>query len=248
MVEIRNNIPVTAMLYEPSVAILISIIAILSYRKYRNKRSEPTKFLSYSMIFLSLSILATGTGKVIMFFAPFTPEEFNVTGFTILIGYCLSATSNIFAARFIQSIFKDENSNFAFYAAIGNGITIGFIISKIIDPDIAFKTYAYNKIVPALIWHIIMTALTYSSLIIVSRNEAKNATTKLMKTGFKLISYYGIGYLLVFVFFIADLFYGTARGKGYTIFYYLGWTSAAVAIIFAYLGYIMPDWFRKKLV
>ncbi len=247
MSDIRNNIPFTALLYENAVAIWISVLAILAYTKYRKKRNPSTKFLAYSLIMLALSILTTGIGKIIMFYAPFTPQEMNITGFTILLGYVFSAASNIFAAKFIQIIFKDEKSNFAFFASIVNGMTMGFIISKLIDPEVAFSTTAYNKILPGLVWHIAITAVTYSTLIMTSRREAKLGDTKLFRTGFILISYYGVSYLMVFVFFVADLIYGTARGQGYTIFYYLGWTSAAISVGLGYLGYIMPEWFRRRL-
>ena len=61
------------------------------------------------------------------------------------------------------------------------------------------------------------------------------------KKAFLSLSIMSICFILVFVFQIIDrIFMLLYSIPGYTVFYYLGWISAIVAILCAYLGYIKP--------
>lgn len=124
-----------------------------------------------------------------------------------------------------------------------NGITLGLVVQ-----NISFEEDVYDTILIALIWHIILTFTLYGYLLKLSNQEARNAEDKIPKAGFKLISRFAMSAIAVFLFFIADLVYGQIRDKGYTVFYYLGWSSSGLAAFFAYLGYVMPDWYKNRLM
>ena len=78
-----------------------------------------------------------------------------------------------------------------------------------------------------------------------SLKERKKTKEKISRTGFLLISLYGTFILLLFLSFGIDLAIVSATGKGYSIFYYLSWFFALAGLVSGYLGYIMPDWFRR---
>ena len=79
--------------------------------------------------------------------------------------------------------------------------------------------------------------------------EAGKAEEKLSRVGFRVIAAGQILNIMVLVFFVCDavLILIDQSGSGYSFFIYLAWSSALAATILFYLGYVMPDWFKKRL-
>ncbi len=113
--------------------------------------------------------------------------------------------------------------------------------------NLSFSEEAYSNILIYLIWHILMSLYIFISLAVYSFKEAKKSDEKIPKTGFRMIGYYGVFVALVFILFITDLVVGMIADSGYTPFYYMAWISGAISSSFAYLGYVMPDWLKKRI-
>jgi hypothetical protein len=240
--DVQNNVPFLSVIIEPIVAIAISVTGIQLIRKYFQRKNTATLYLALAIICYSLAIWFSATGKILDYYSNVTQEEHSNTDFTIAIAYCFTALANIFSMGFIALIFREENNQLPLVFGTLNGITIGLILSKV-----SFSNETYDRIFPFLIYHILISTITYTMLIRSSFDEANKTEDKIPKTGFKLIGYYGVFIILVFVFFIFDLVWGMIRGHGFTPFYYIGWSSGAVASFFAYFGYVMPDWLKKRL-
>lgn len=241
--QTSNGIPILAVIIEPLVALSMLTVSWLLWTKYKQRQDSSILILFLGIFSLSLSVLTSGIGKVFQYYSSYSQAERNISGFTIVIAYSFTVISNGFIILFFKRIFLEENSKFPNVMLFLNGITLGLII-----PNISFDEDVYNSILFALIWHIILTFTLYGYLLKLSRKEAKNAAEKIPQKGFNLISRFAISGIAVFLFFIVYLVYGTIRGSGYTPFYYLGWISSGAAAVFAYLGYVMPDWYKNRLM
>ena len=237
----QNGIPILAVFLEPIVAMFITIVALQIFKKYRERRNLATLYLSIAVLSLGIAIWATGAGKVIDFYKT-SNYDLHIANFGIIIGYIFTALANVFSMAFIAVIFMDENPYIPIIFGILNGITMGMLIV-----NLSFDPNAYDAILIYLVWHIIMSLFTYITLALYSFKEAKKSEEKIPQTGFKMIGFYGIFVALVFILFITDLVMGMITGTGYTVFYYMAWISGAFSSIFAYLGYVMPDWLKNRV-
>ncbi len=241
--QTSNGIPILAVIIEPLVALSMLTVSWLLWSKYKQRQDNSILVLFLGILSLSMSVTISGIGKILQYYLSYSQEEKNISGFTIVIAYCFTVISNGFVTVFFKRIFLGEKSRFTFIMLFLNGITLGLVVQ-----NISFDEEVYDSILLALVWHIILTFTLYGYILRLSNKEAKNATDKIPQTGFKLISRFAMAAIAVFLFFIIDLVYGQIRDKGYTPFYYLGWISSGVAAFFAYLGYVMPDWYKNRLM
>ena len=232
----QNGIPILALIIEPLVAIGMLILAVSGFMKYSEKKRKPTLYLTLSFVFYSLGIASSGIGKWLQFFANVTPEEISFADGTILIAYCLTAIATVFLMVFVDLVFLEVGPWFIVSVGIINGITVGIMITKL-----NFSSNAYDEALSIVIFHALVTLALVLLLAILSLREAKQNKERLPKMGFTFIGLYGIFVSMVFILFAVDI----ALGGGYSAFYYLAWVSAGIGSLFGYVGYIMPDWFKK---
>jgi len=81
---------------------------------------------------------------------------------------------------------------------------------------------------------------------IIAFNESKKATKNLIKKGSQYIGFSGISMSLINIFFVIDELIVPGFGGAFSIFYYLAWICAILSEIFVYIGFILPDWIRKR--
>ncbi|MBY9001365.1 MAG: hypothetical protein KGD64_10645 [Candidatus Heimdallarchaeota archaeon] len=234
----QNGIPVLALIVEPLVAIGMTILAVSGFIKYFEKRREPTLYLTLSFVFYSLGIACSGIGKWLQFFSNVSPEEIAFAGGTILIAYCLTALATVFLMVFVDLVFLEVGPWFVASVSIINGITLGMMFMKL-----SFTGDPYTTALYVVIYHALVTLALVLLLAILSFREARQNKERLPKIGFTFIGLYGIFVCMVFVLFAIDI----ALGGGYSTFYYLAWISAGIGSLCGFVGYIMPDWFKKLL-
>lgn len=237
----QNGVPILAVYLEPLVALFITIVGILIFKKYRERRNKATLYLAIAVLSLALAIWASGGAKIIEFYKTSNFDK-DIASFGIVVAYIFTALANVFSMAFIAVIFLNENPHIPIIFAILNGITMGMLIV-----NLSFSEDAYSNILIYLIWHIFMSLYIYISLAVYSFKESKKSDEKIPQTGFKLIGFYGVFVALVFILFIIDLVLGMVTDSGYTPFYYMAWISAAISSLFAYLGYVMPNWLKNRL-
>ncbi len=234
----QNGIPVLALIIEPLVAVGMLILAVSGFMKYREKKRQPTLFLTLSFVFYALAIASSGIGKWLQFFVNVPSEDIFFADGTILIAYCLTAIATVFLMIFVDLVFLEVGPWFVALVGIINGITVGMMITKL-----NFSSEAYDEALNIVIFHALVTLALVLLLAILSFREAQQNKERLPKMGFTFIGLYGLFVSMVFVLFAVDI----ALGGGYSAFYYLAWVSAGLGSLFGYVGYIMPDWFKKLL-
>ncbi len=232
----------SAVIFETFISVMLIIVFILILMKYIQRKKKPVLYLLLTFASFSLASLSSALGRWLGYFLG--NEIVAYTDIGNMSAFLLLAVSNCFVIAFVEIVFANKGVDFVL-AFIGiNGIAIGMSIEAIIYwfSDTSFGLLAkkfYIMILLALI-----SLVTYIIISVYAFKEAKMNTEKLPKTGFNLIAIYGICVSILFVSFALDSVMASL-GKGYSPFYYIGWSFALAGVFLGYLGYIMPGWLKK---
>ncbi len=236
---IINDIPLLALIIESIVSISSLTIGIMTFLKWQQRKRKATLFLSLAMLSYSLAIILVNIGHYLDFFSSQYPAiTYADVGLTLSFVFFLFA--NVLTRLFIQMVFVDEiKLGFLVFFGVVHGLTIGLLLSNVSTEPESFES---NLIY--LIMGVLLLLIVNSQLIFFAFKEMQKNEKKLPKIGFLLIGFFGIFIILVFIFIVADVI----APNPFSIFYYLSMFTAILAIVFAYLGYIMPDWFKNLIV
>ncbi|MHA1910228.1 MAG: hypothetical protein ACTSYA_00915 [Candidatus Kariarchaeaceae archaeon] len=233
----QNNIPVLALIIEPLIALGMTILAIRTFQKYKEREKDATLYLAIGIAFYGFSVWASSVGKWIQFYSDTSFEEKAYSDLTISFAYCFAAVTSVFIFAFVNEIFLDGKKPLLLFYGILNGITIGMILT-----NTGLDAGTYDEIFPYVIYHAVLALLTNGLLIYFGFKEASVHEDKVPKAGFTLIGLFGVFSMLVFILFAIDV-----QWKTYSPAYYAGWLSAGLATLSGYIGYIMPDWFKRLI-
>ena len=259
-----------SIIYNYIIGIVISIVSILMLKKYFERRARPTLYLSLAYLSISIAVLTNTIGLTLellsqlipdmaLFFVPYTPADSDLP---IDLATTLFAISNIFLLYFISNIF----SNAKLFAKFGNKFNILFVIItlifcivrmwtgisifimkvEIVQVTPTITAYANQWRILLFIILVIISLMVYSILIQSAISEAGRIDKKLHRRGFYLIAVSGILDISTWVFFIVDTIIFGITGIAITIYNYLAWTCAIIASFSAYLGYLLPNFLRKR--
>jgi hypothetical protein len=87
----------------------------------------------------------------------------------------------------------------------------------------------------------IIGLMTYIPLIYLSVRASRITEKKVFRYGFLMITMTSLFLALFFVF----MFIEAALTEGWSIFILIAWTMGLLASISAYIGYVLPNWFRR---
>ncbi len=215
-------------------------ISILMYKRYKIKTNITTKHLFISITSYGFAAISSAIGKYIDFYSKVPQRVASYSNYTINIAYVFTAIGSIFLYSFIEEIFHRDHIYRKYFFAITEGIVAGLIIGlNSVDYS------SYQQMIPAIAILIVLSSWIYISLIVYSIRYYKKSNNKQSRIGFSMFAMYGVFLILVFVSFLIDVIIVTLKGTAYNIEYYLGWTFATLASISAYLGYVMPSWFKS---
>jgi len=244
----------TAMIFELIAALAIFFIAIKIFQKWRERKTIATFYLSIALFSISLAAFIAFSGLVSWFgtwwaagFTPtLSPEYYSLS---LPIGYCFVIPYDIFLILFTIQIFLDKNNKKVLPFAV-TGIILGILLFLPtnywgVDPE---PTDPSSTRIIILGLYLLYNAIIYILLTYYAFKESRRTEQVLSRHGFRAIALGFISNLLVFVFFLMDsimlmLYPGS---PGYSIFVDLAWISGFFAAFFFYIGYILPDWFRKR--
>ncbi len=240
--QVGSEPPIQAVLMEGIVLLVFTYLSLKTGLKYLQGRVPAVRnlFLSFSSYFFAG--LALFTTKAI---EHFTQGGIDVSSLGINLGYAFSALGNLFLFYFTLDIFFTEiKPYFRETITIATGITEGFLFIFI------FKTQTPFIEIPGiyipfqlLFWHVTVSSLIFIILFSRSFTEMRKTTNPVPRAGFLMIALSALFELFVFIFFIIDSLFPA----GYSLFYFLGWTSASLAGFCAMIGYLMPDWFKNMV-
>lgn len=241
------NLIFVGMIFESFVIAIQTILLILILRKYFVKRHELTLLLFEISLGYTLAIIFSWFSKILVLYstmdylqyqdvaAPQTLESWfllRITDFRISFLFVILAIylSYILRVKVFESEFNQKEK-----IAISGYTIFTFIYSLIIYErgNVILDVFAFLFI-------LILMSITYIPFFARSLKYYQQSDKKVIKNAFLSLAIMSINYMMVFVFFLFDRILIFLGDPGFTLFYFLAWTSGVIAIIGAYLGYIRP--------
>lgn len=253
--------------YEILMAILLLGFSVLFAQRYREKQRKAIKYLALTYFMFTLGALMAAYGHLIytkywgLILMDYTIIPYLLTGYPIpldmqrvLLIFDQTTTSIILHFEGYPTLLVYQWSAALIPAAIGHLFIYLFTLE-------AFKEVKIKYVVPYLIfmgvviafligniyitinWFLIfMLGLVTQGLLIYYSIKAMRITdSKVYKRGFLLVSFTAVLFILFFLSYLLDSVLG-----GWTIFLFVGWTLVMISATPTYIGYILPDWFRKR--
>jgi hypothetical protein len=257
-------VPLAAVITEGVTFLVVSFVVAALYFRYFKRRKVAALTLAVAFNFWDFGALGLFTGKLIQYLSEqtiITDPRFTSIGFSdfgINIGYGFSALSNVFIMLFVATVFTQSpmfrKTGMIVPLIFGalNGITVGLLIGATTN---TWPNPTYS-LVPT-IYHLVLTFISFSALIIFTRRPLKSANLRWEKAGFRFIILSGTSGILIYLFFAIDFVFGEFDftglpifDEGFTPFYYAAYVMAIFMCVFAYLGYVMPNfvrnWFKEQ--
>lgn len=231
------------------VGLFSIFIASQMVMRWRERRTKATKWLMYAFLMITLIILLVIAGFLEMLILK---EKRDIYKITSALGYLCIMIANCFLIRFSIHVFGEEEDQRVARIFIAISLIIGIAV---VGP---WNYYGIPK------WRIpdelesirLITScsmmgfsiITYSRIYRSAIRNSKDVTDRWASIGMKFIGYSMLSMIGFFMGIALDVIVFTFTSiNGYTIFLYLAWISGGFFLLFAYLGLIMPKWFKNFL-
>ncbi|MFX1295194.1 MAG: hypothetical protein ACFFD2_10135 [Promethearchaeota archaeon] len=248
------NVHGPVMIMEFIVTVIVFSIGIIILRRWKERRTKPTLYLALAMFSVGSATLFAFLGLFIWFLnwiaAGFPADLLNtpLSEITTPIAYSCVIPYVIFLFLFTIHIFSNKNDKRAIPLIIIGAIIVTLIFHPQNYWGLALEITDPPKIQSIVLGiYLIFNLIIYIVLFSYAYKESRRTEDEIMKKGFFVIALGQIANMFVFIFFLTDSIYSTLNPTftGYSIFIYLAWISAMIAAILFYVGYILPNWFRK---
>lgn len=239
------------MIYELLIIIIASIILSFVMKKYLEKKHKLTFYLFLMFLNFVIAIIFSWLSKVLRLYSginyvvdPLAPDPMTLESWFFLRIISLRFTMIFIIIAILYNYILKINLFERNLSGIGK--KYDYIIYGYTVFSIFYMLIIYIKGNNLLDMFALIITLIYICLVLVPfmRNclqAYKAVDNQSFKTGFLSLFLMSISIILIFIFQILDrvmiILYNII---GYTIFYFLGWSFAIIAIIFSYYGYIKP--------
>ena len=236
---------------EGVVLVVVSFVVLMLYIRYAQRRKPAALSLAVAFTFYNIAIICLFIFRILTYLQEIgrLGLTYDYSGIGINLGYAFSALSNVFIMIFVAIVFAQSpifrRTGMLIPLIVGalNGITIGLLIGATIN---GWPTPSYD--LGPTIYHLFLTIISFSSLIVFTVQPHKSAILQWEKAGFQFIITSGVFGILVYLFFAMDVFLGDIVliwSSGYTPFFFFAYICAIIMCLFAYLGYVMPNFIRN---
>ena len=263
---ISLNILYELVVYEIFIAVLLLTFAGIFAMRYWAKQRTAVKYLSLTYLMFTFGALFAAYGHLIYtkywslllmdyllpflltgYFVPFevgriflvfdqltTSLVIHVEGYPVFLIYQWSASliaagiGHLFLYLFTLEAFKEVDKKYVIPYLIFLGVVITVLIVNIYITLNWFLVFILGLVTQGILAYYAIKAMRLTE-------------SKLYKRGFLLVSLTSVLFVLFFASYLIDSFLG-----GWTIFLFVGWTMALISAVPAYVGYVLPDWFRRR--
>lgn len=167
----------------------------------------------------------------------------------IALALCINVIADIFLLQFANHVFYDGGKKLAILTVVLGAIVLGLVVMLIPTPVLigGEPLQAYVDMFQ-MIWfaQALFTFFTGALITFAAFKSAKKGETLVEKRGIQLLGMLGISLAMTNIMFIIDELITPYFGGNFSVFYYLGWIIAHIGIICAYLGFILPEWLKKR--
>ncbi|NHI94163.1 MAG: hypothetical protein EAX96_16855 [Candidatus Lokiarchaeota archaeon] len=231
-----------AAICEISVFIILLIVGIMLIERYQKRKINNILILAICLLIFSIAPLMQ-TLDIFYFTDFFAPKEVAL-GYNL--AFSMSAYANILLLLFYLRVYVEESTKVNIIVVI---YAIFNILNTILLINTSIQLMINNITIDRTLFMVIHLALSmalYIYMVIQSTKSANKDVTLKVRRGFQLITGFGICLILTFAFFLMDFVWIILFVSPYSIWLYIGWVCGATGAILAYLGYIMPDWLKRR--
>lgn len=253
-------------IYEILMAVLLFAFGVVFAVRYRERKRAAIKYLALTYIMFTFGALFAAYGHLIYtkywalilmdyllpymltgFFVPFELGRivllfdritltlvYYLEGYPLFLVYQWSAAliaamiGHLFIFLFTLEAFKEVKKRYVAPYIVFLGVVIAFLLGN--------EYITFN-------WFLafVLGLITQGLLIYYAIKAMRITDSKLYKRGFLLVSFTAVLFILFFLSYLIDSVTG-----GWSIFLFVGWTLALVSAVPTYIGYLLPDWFRRR--
>ncbi|MHA1359920.1 MAG: hypothetical protein ACTSQI_17355 [Candidatus Helarchaeota archaeon] len=247
-----TQVVVFAFIFELIGAIFLSIIGSIVFKRYLEYKRVATLSLALGIFLAGISILISSIGRLVALMNGITPlyHGYQYTPFVwIPLALTFNVIADIFFLIFTNHVFFAGTRKFSIIAAI-LGVTVAILFIPLVPtPNLVASEppTSYTDLFQ-LVWLVqaLLTFITGGLIMWKALTTAKKADTLVQKRGMQILGILGLGLGMANIMFIIDELLTPYFGGNFSAFYYLGWIFVHLGIVCAYLGFILPDWLRKR--
>jgi len=227
---------------EISVFVILLIVGIILIQRYRQRKMTNILLLAICLLIFSVAPLMQALD--IFIFADFFYPKDIALGYHL--AFSMSAYANIVLLLFYLRVYVEESTKVnlivAAYAVINIINTILLINYSV---QLAINNIQLDRTLNMILL-LVLAMVLYIYMVVQSYRSAKKDVSLKVRRGFQLIMGFGLCLILTFVFFLMDFAWIILFASPYSFWVYIAWGCGGTGSVLAYLGYIMPDWLKKR--
>ncbi len=235
----ENGILIFAAIYEFSIFAIGLVLAVSIFQRYIARKKKPTLYLAITYLSLLLGTLSSGIGRVLRITELAELPSGNTLEF-LAFAVTFVILSDVFYFAFWLEVFHDtipekkRNLAVLVFGLCGAVAIVYILLTGLFAVDLTTG-----------IWMVVVvfSVFVYVLLIRDAWKLSHKMDTKLAKVSILLIAISPILLLLCFAFFFID----RMMGGDFTPFYIPAWGFALTSVVTAYIGYLQPEWFKKRM-
>ncbi len=227
-------------------AIICATITAMLLKKWHERRTRAPMLLSLAFIsYLScIVVLAIGFTEVVI-----TGYKMEVYKFSLAFGYAGFMVSHAFLITFATDLFSfDKRRSYRYIAAC---LVVAVLValpwnhygmSQTMYSD--FNLRPFSMVALLILTLVIGLRIAYQAF-----KLSKRLDDPVGKVGFAFIGWAQISMIAFFAFMGIDIaVVAFTPSQGFTPFNLIGWSAAVLLFAFSYIGLIMPNWVKRRLV
>ncbi len=235
------------MLYVYAFLIALSLgMTILLYLRWKERKREANRLITRTFFVFFLTVVILYIGFLEMYLTGFKKEIYQ---YSLGFSYASLSIANIYLTYFIAEAFGILPKFVKKYNFISIIIAILVLLPwNAYGVPAAETQYPQFRLITNILL-IVWSSLIYTRIANACFNNMKKADNIIAKTGFRLIGWSQITLAQFLIFQALDtLYFKLMNLEGYTIFNYIAWAFCSLFFILCYLGFIMPNWLKQKIM
>lgn len=232
-------------LYYGFISIFCTVLTVRMLMKWRQRKVNAPLYLSIVFAFFTAAIIMLTVGLAEAVITGFYKEIYR---FSLPFAYSMVVFADIFLYKFVIELTERTKKGWVPIIVIGIIIIIVLflpwnwwgvpqgdyegLVSIRLYSTLALIVYSYFV-------YIIIARICFTAL--------KTSSDAVSKLGFKLLFAAMISMIAFFLMFVLDTLMILLFGHpGYSVFVYIAWIFAILALIFMYISFVMPKWILKR--
>jgi hypothetical protein len=224
------------------VSIILGLLTINLYRRYRERRQPASKTITLVSLFLTLTTSMEVIGARL--FEPYLGIE----SFGWGLAFGMSAVANIFLYVFMLEIFYAGRSaggvKFKIFVVVEATVAV---LMPFLGPLSHIMSIFDTILLLVLMIHLLFALALYITLARVTTASLRKTADATARRGFSLIRMAAFAIIIAYCFFVLDRVWTTLfEPEAYTVWVMLGWVAAGVSGVLLYLGFVLPRRLRQE--